>query len=204
MRNSKFPAQIIKQSNSMRITILLMFILIKVSLYSQNSIVSRIDTVNFDSTTTITFNYEHFENNLLINHYKIVRTYYDSGNIKEEYDVMNGLIVGQYRSYYSNGSIKEIFSMNQDVKTGLYICYYPNNRLKMYGYYQENLHKDDITVITDSLFAFNEITLETDVIITKENLGIKIGKWYYFKEDGSLANLIDYGAKDEVFSLPKK
>ena len=39
------------------------------------------------------------------NNYNFITTYYDNGEIKEEYYLLNNMKDGQYKEFYDNGNI---------------------------------------------------------------------------------------------------
>jgi len=66
---------------------------------------------------------------------KILRSYYENGNIKEKQNFKNGKQYGKYTSYYENGHIKEEKNFNYvngfSKRDGKYISYYENGGMKV-------------------------------------------------------------------------
>ncbi len=60
---------------------------------------------------------------------QVIRTYYDTGELKEEYFEINGQKEGHYKRYYKNGILEKNCNYVNGKMNGEYKTYYPNGNL---------------------------------------------------------------------------
>ena len=74
---------------------------------------------------------------------EVIRTYYDNGNLYEEYFKINGIKHGEYKSYHSNGQLHVICNYVNDKIEGEYKHYRENGNLEVvYNYVNDKKHGD--------------------------------------------------------------
>ncbi len=112
----------------------------------------------------------------------ICKSYYEDGNIKEEFYLQNGIINGLFQSFYENGNPKEKIDFFEGEKSGELKKYYENGTLK----YEVNIDE------TGELFLHqwyhengNPKKLESKLMDNDERYG-DYKEWH---ENGQLAEI---------------
>lgn len=110
---------------------------------------------------------------------------YENGNIKKEYSLQKDKIEGFYKEYYENGNIKEIHKYRDGARVDSSFYYYKtaDRRIKRikYNYIEDTLQIKD--------YAVNGVLIREGSMLQNEN---KIGKWFLYREDGTLSEVLEY------------
>jgi len=61
---------------------------------------------------------------------KVIKTYYDNGQLEEEYFENDGKIEGEYKKYFENGQLRIICNFVNGKKEGEFKSYHENGRVK--------------------------------------------------------------------------
>jgi len=110
------------------------------------------------------------------------KTFYPSGALKEDYEVLNNHKTGNYTSYYSDKTIKEKGYYKDNNKTGEWQSYNPNNKGRSITYFhQGKKHGKHLSFKSE----------KDTVTHGSYNLGKKIGIWTHFK-NGKINTSIEY------------
>lgn len=108
--------------------------------------------------------------------------YYANGNISKRYSLVNGKYNGTFEEFFENGNYKEIHIYNNGIKTDSSIYFNANNKIYLVDYYLPN---DTI----ESIFYYSDMVVKEKGKYIKNN---KIGKWKYFRRDGTLDKVFEY------------
>ncbi|MCY1720941.1 hypothetical protein OU798_11355 [Prolixibacteraceae bacterium Z1-6] len=69
----------------------------------------------------------------------VLRRFYDTGEIMEETDWMNGKQDGNYQVFFKNGEPYMQCKMKDNVRNGLFLVYFDNGQQELVGEYKNNL-----------------------------------------------------------------
>ncbi len=115
----------------------------------------------------------------------LCKTYYDDKNIKEEFNLEEGVINGEYKSFYQNGNPKENIPYLKGLQTGEREEFHENGKLK----YQVTKDQNKKLLIHKRYYENgNPKKLESKVIGVNERVG-EYKEWY---ENGQLAETGTY------------
>jgi hypothetical protein len=109
------------------------------------------------------------------------RTFYDNGNIKEEYKVVNGLIQGNYLLYDNNGGLKKKSTYINDTLNGLTVRYNEIGEVTDSGYYLKGK-------LNGYYKSFTSRTLTKKVIYDNGDTL----NFIEFNKDGDILNAFNY------------
>ena len=102
---------------------------------------------------------------------------YENGQIKEEYNYVDGLKHGDHNLWYENGQKKGRMRFYDDKKEGRCEWWYENGQLK-YSHYHNN---GEIRGRDIRYYENGKRMLEG-----KYDMGIKVGQWVYWYKDGGI------------------
>lgn len=113
------------------------------------------------------------------------KTFYDSKKIKEEFQLQEGFINGEFKSFYENGNPKEIIQYSNGEQTGQRKEYYENSNLK---YEVSTFSIKNLATHKWYYENGNPEKLETKLL----NKGERFGEYKEWYENGQLAKVGTY------------
>ena len=91
---------------------------------------------------------------------------------------------------YPDGSLLSWQEYSDGIGQGKWINYYKNGQIQESGYYNKNKVEGPVEKFYENGYL--------KASGTYKDWRIKIGKWSYFNEDGTLLKEIDYGTKGSI------
>lgn len=120
--------------------------------------------------------------------------YYDNGELKARYFLVDSLYDSVYTSYYHNGKIHYYIEYEQGRKNGMCSIYYDNGRLNYIAHYKNGLQ--DSTAVT--YFP------NGNVKFLKNYLGGKLsGSYYQYSDSGKISVYLFFFPPDSVMYYSK-
>jgi len=114
------------------------------------------------------------------------KTFYDNGNIKEEYWVKNNKKNGIYKTYYKNGNIKEqhIFELDKKIDSSLVFYHKHPNVIK-----EKTKYIKDNDTLHISVYYTNGVLYNHGKVLPNGN---KYGWWELYTYKGELEGELEY------------
>lgn len=107
---------------------------------------------------------------------KIVNTFYPSGNVKDEYTILNGKKEGFGAHFYDNNVIEHFYQLSRDSNYGMSISFYENRNVsKIENIKNHKVDGQNIGFYNNGMIAY---------ICTMKN-GNLVGDCYSYNENGS-------------------
>jgi hypothetical protein len=115
--------------------------------------------------------------------------YYENGQVKSSYNIINGAIEGESKIYYPNGKIKTIAHFKNGKQDGKTQFYYENGNLERDVFFKEGIQEDTMKLY------FSNGSLQEICVIHK---GKKNGLFKNFYNNGELKS-IGYLCNDKLY-----
>lgn len=115
----------------------------------------------------------------------IVKEYHENKRLKKEYTKVNGKLHGIYKEYYESGNLKSLYQYEYGLYKDSSLLFYDDKKqsLKFKELFLTNGH--------DSLYYYHPNgQLDAKGIVNKKD--IRIGDWYFYREDGSMLQKLEY------------
>lgn len=114
--------------------------------------------------------------------------YYESGDLKIDYNIKDGELDGQYKQYFQNGAVQRDYIVAKGLSNGPYVSFYDHGQIEEQGeYVNDKLH--------GNWKGFHENgKLKYSGSFEADN---RIGKWEYFHANGNISEIIHYNEAGE-------
>lgn len=146
-------------------------------------------------------------------------SHYQNGAIKEDYNIVNGVITDFYKSYYDNGNLKAHIKFNKNDNYGDVLVNFENGKLQyslvkniensgfLYtGYFQNgNINKvigvDEFLISRHGIYKrfYENGNME---ISGRYYTDQKVGPWNEFYNNGSKKSEIEYTKESDFYPYP--
>ncbi|MBB77379.1 MAG: hypothetical protein CL844_00065 [Crocinitomicaceae bacterium] len=124
-----------------------------------------------------------------------IKTYYENGQLNEEFTLVDGWKEGIYKSYYENGQLYSKGKYRDGIKIGLWKIYFDNGKL-----FKEINWIDELENMGWKEGIYREYDYNGILLVEGNYIdGKRDGIWkYYWKSNGKLKRTTKYKDGDEI------